>query len=169
MARSLYQMDKNSQSLNQTVRKVSSSIHPTPKNPLTFSPDGSGWVKIKPSNSATSGLVPATYTELTSSPSARPVSNAASVSTTSLAGSINSSAPSIGGRKQGPAVAPRRGAKKVRHVEALYRYDPAGEGETSMQEGEKMVLIAADQGDGWCEVESKGGRGVVPAGWVKEV
>lgn len=113
--------------------------------------------------------MPASYTELTSrSPDARPVSNAASVSTTSLAGSINSSAPSIG-RKQGPAVAPRRGAKKVRHVEALYTYDPAGEGETSMQEGEKMVLIAPDQGDGWCEVESKGGRGVVPAGWVKEV
>jgi hypothetical protein len=38
-----------------------------------------------------------------------------------------------------------------------------------MQEGEKMVLIAPDQGDGWCEVESKGRRGVVPAGWVKEV
>ena len=99
----------------------------------------------------------------------RPVSNAASVSTTSLAGSINSSVPSIGGRKQGPAVAPRRGAKKVRHVEALYAYEPNGEGETSMQEGEKMVLVSPDQGDGWCEVESKGGRGVVPAGWVKEV
>lgn len=130
-------------------------------------------MKIKPRNSPTAGLVPASYTELTSrSPDVRPVSNAASVSTTSLAGSINSSAPSIGGRKQGPAVAPRRGGAKkptLRHVEALYTYDPAGEGETSMQEGEKMVLIAPDQGDGWCEVESKGGRGVVPAGWVKEV
>ena len=133
-------------------------------------------MKIKPSNSPTAGLVPASYTELSpagnSSPSARPVSNAASVSTTSLAGSINSSAPSIGGRKQGPAVAPRRGGAKkptLRHVEALYTYGPAGEGETSMTEGEKMVLIAPDQGDGWCEVESKGGRGVVPAGWVKEV
>jgi hypothetical protein len=130
--------------------------------------DGSGWLKIKPTNSPATGLVPASYTELIS-PSARPVSNAASVSTTSLVGSINSSAPSIG-RKQGPAVAPRRGgAKKVRHVEALYTYEPNGEGETAMQEGEKMVLISADQGDGWCEVESKGGRGVVPAGWVREV
>ena len=97
----------------------------------------------------------------------RPVSTAASVSTTSLAGSINSS--TAGGRKQGPAVAPRRGAKKVRHVEALYTYDPSGEGETAMQEGEKMVLLSPDQGDGWCEVEGKAGRGVVPAGWVREV
>jgi hypothetical protein len=67
-------------------------------------------------------------------------------------------------------VAPRRGgAKKVRHVEALYTYEANAEGETAMQEGEKMVLISADQGDGWCEVESKGGRGVVPSGWVREV
>ena len=108
------------------------------------------------------------YTEMTTKASFsddRPVSTAASMSTTSLAGSINSSA----GRKQGPAVAPRRGAKKVRHVEALYTYDPSGEGETAMQEGEKMVLLSPDQGDGWCEVEGKAGRGVVPAGWVKEV
>ena len=96
----------------------------------------------------------------------RPVSTAASVSTTSLAASISSS---TAARKQGPAVAPRRGAKKVRHVEALYTYDPSGEGETAMQEGEKMVLLSPDQGDGWCEVEGKAGRGVVPAGWVREV
>jgi hypothetical protein len=157
------------------IQMASRFTHPsTSETTLTTFSDGSGWVKIKPTNSPTTGLVPASYTELISrpSPDVRPVSNAASVSTTSLAGSINSSAPSIGGRKQGPAVAPRRGGAKkptLRHVEALYTYDPAGEGETSMQEGEKMVLIAPDQGDGWCEVESKGGRGVVPAGWVKEV
>ena len=133
-------------------------------------PDGSGWLKIQPTNAGPAGLVPASYTEMTAKASLsedRPVSTAASVSTTSLAGSINSS--TAGGRKQGPAVAPRRGAKKVRHVEALYTYDPSGEGETAMQEGEKMVLISPDQGDGWCEVEGKAGRGVVPAGWVREV
>jgi len=54
-------------------------------------------------------------------------------------------------------------------VEALYTYDPTGDGEVAMEAGEKMVLIQADQGDGWCEVESKAGRGVVPSGWVKEV
>ncbi|KAM0719555.1 hypothetical protein Q7P37_003685 [Cladosporium fusiforme] len=131
--------------------------------------DGTGWLKIKPTNSATPGLVPASYAELGAKTSPRPVSAAASASTTSLAGSINSNSTPSSGRKQGPAVAPRRGAKKVRHVEALYTYDPSGEGETAMQEGEKMVLVAQDQGDGWCEVESRTGRGVVPAGWVKEV
>ncbi|KAL1591207.1 hypothetical protein WHR41_00248 [Cladosporium halotolerans] len=127
--------------------------------------DGSGWMKIKPTNSATSGLVPASYAELTSKTD---VSAAASASTTSLSGSAHS-ASGPAGRKQGPAVAPRRGAKKVRHVEALYTYDPSGDGETAMQEGERMVLVSPDQGDGWCEVESKAGKGVVPAGWVKEV
>jgi hypothetical protein len=123
--------------------------------------DGTGWLKIQPTNAGPAGLVPASYTEMTPKSSFtddRPVSTVASMSTTSLAGSINSSA----GRKQGPAVAPRRGAKKVRHVEALYTYDPSGEGET-------VVLLSPDQGDGWCEVEGKAGRGVVPAGWVKEV
>lgn len=121
-------------------------------------------MKIKPTNSATSGLVPASYAELTSKTD---VSAAASASTTSLSGSAHS-ASGPAGRKQGPAVAPRRGAKKVRHVEALYTYDPSGDGETAMQEGERMVLVSPDQGDGWCEVESKAGKGVVPAGWVKE-
>lgn len=122
------------------------------------------------------GLVPASYVEVLPSASpfhsdARPVSTmtAASASTTSLAGSIASSAPSV--KKMGPAVAPRRGGKKIKHVEALYAYQASGEGEASMEEGEKMVLIAPDSGDGWCEVERMGGqgRGVVPAGWVREV
>lgn len=94
----------------------------------------------------------------------RPVSTA-SASTSSLPAS-DAPAP----KKVGPAVAPRRGAKKtVRHVEALYTYEATGDGEVSMTAGEKMVLIQADQGDGWCEVESSGGRGVVPAGWCKEL
>jgi hypothetical protein len=29
--------------------------------------------------------------------------------------------------------------------------------------------VKGDEGDGWCEVESRGGRGVVPAGWVRDV
>lgn len=94
---------------------------------------------------------------------------AASVSTTSLAGSVSSSAPSV--KKKGPAVAPKRGGKKFKQVEALYTYAATGEGEVSMDEGERMVLITPDQGDGWCEVEKAGGagKGVVPANWVKEV
>jgi len=136
--------------------------------------DGSGWLKIKPSSfGAGPGLVPASYAELsapvTATPQSpfddRPVSTAASASTTSLAGSEGSVK-----KKVGPAVAPRRGAKKaVKQVEALYTYTPTGEGEVAMQEGERMVLLSSDQGDGWCEVEARAGRGVVPAGWVKEV
>ncbi|KAK5170120.1 Protein BZZ1 [Saxophila tyrrhenica] len=136
--------------------------------------DGSGWIKIQPSSSATSGLVPASYAEINSTPSSsttlppRPMSTA-SASTTSLAGSDTGSKPPPV-KKQGPAVAPRRGAKKtLKHVEALYTYDPTGPGETAMQAGEKLVLVLADQGDGWCEVEGKAGKGVVPAGWVRDV
>lgn len=138
--------------------------------------DGSGWIKVKPSAfGAPAGLVPASYAELqapappSKSPvDDRPLSMAASASTTSLAGSDT---PSIGAKtkKQGPAVAPRRGAKKVKHVEALYTYQASGLGEVDMDEGERMVLITADQGDGWCEVESRAGKGVVPSSWVKEV
>ncbi|WPH02335.1 Hypothetical protein R9X50_00519800 [Acrodontium crateriforme] len=135
--------------------------------------DGSGWVRIKPASfGAVPGLVPASYVELTPasmSPALddRPVSTAASESTTSLAGSDT---PSLGKlKKQGPVVAPRRGAKKIKHVEALYTYTPNAEGEVAMDEGERMVLISPDQGDGWCEVETRAGKGVVPAGWVREV
>jgi hypothetical protein len=134
--------------------------------------DGSGWIKIKPrSFGATPGLVPAAYAEVhppappSKSPvDDRPVSMAASM--TSLSGSDSGAATR---KKQGPAVAPRRGAKKVRHVEALYTYQAAGPGEVDMEEGERMVLISADQGDGWCEVEAKSGQGVVPASWVRDV
>ncbi|KAL1297471.1 hypothetical protein AAFC00_004996 [Neodothiora populina] len=152
--------------------------------------DGSGWAKVR-SSTAGEGLVPSSYMEVlpaqSTSPSPfgddpshnsnnnnnnnhsdlaiRPQSTA-SASTVSLTGSMNS-----GGKKKGPAVAPKRGAKKIKYVEALYTYAAAGEGEASMDEGEKLVLIAPDAGDGWCEVERQGDktRGVVPAGWVREV
>ncbi|QIW96449.1 hypothetical protein AMS68_001967 [Peltaster fructicola] len=129
--------------------------------------DGSGWLKIKPASGA-AGLVPASYAELrpklsSSVLSERPRSTA-SGSTASLP---ISDAPL--GKKVGPAVAPRRGAKKLRYVEALYTYAASGPGEVNMTEGERMVLIQPDQGDGWCEVESQAGKGVVPAGWCREL
>ena len=104
------------------------------------------------------------------SPSYPASANPASISTTSLAGSVSSSG-TAAGKKKGPAVAPKRGGKKIKHVEALYTYAANGDGEASMDEGERLVLVTPDQGDGWCEVERAGGqrRGVVPAGWVKEV
>lgn len=135
--------------------------------------DGSGWIKVRPTSPGSApGLVPSSYAELDaparpprSSIEDRPVSVAASASTTSLAGSDT---PSVK-KKQGPAVAPRRGAKKVKHVVALYTYQASGPGETDMEEGEKLVLVAPDQGDGWVEVETRAGKGVVPASWVKDV
>ncbi|KAH9826035.1 protein BZZ1-like [Teratosphaeria destructans] len=137
--------------------------------------DGSGWIKIKPSTfGSPPGLVPASYVELSTpevpGKEARPVSTAASVSTTSL--NAASDAESVKPKKVGPAVAPRRGGPKKAHqkfVEALYTYSPNGEGEVAMEEGERMVLVAPDGGDGWCEVEARAGRGIVPAGWVREV
>lgn len=136
--------------------------------------DGSGWIKVRPTSPGSApGLVPSSYAEISapapappsrSSVEERPVSMAASASTTSLAGSDT---PSVK-KKQGPAVAPRRGAKKVKHVVASYTYQAAGPGETDMQEGERMVLVAPDNGDGWVEVESRAGKGVVPASWVQD-
>ncbi|KAF2725807.1 actin polymerization protein Bzz1 [Polychaeton citri CBS 116435] len=138
--------------------------------------DGSGWIKVQSTNlGAPTGLVPASYAELSpfsSAPAAltRPVSQAASASTASLAESI--SAASGKPKRVGPAVAPRRAAAKkttVKYVDAMYTYDPSGDGETAMEEGERMILVTPDQGDGWCEVESRAGRGVVPSGWIREV
>ena len=135
--------------------------------------DGSGWIKVKPTSfGAVAGLVPSSYTELSAPPRPsksetpdRPLSTAASASTTSLAGSDT---PSLK-KKQGPVVPPRRGAKKVKHVEAMYTYSANGPGEVDMEEGERMVLVNPDQGDGWCEVESRAGKGVVPSSWVRDV
>jgi len=92
----------------------------------------------------------------------------------SIAASINPSSStgtlaSGGAKKQGPAVAPRRGAKKIRHVEVMYAYEARAEGELSVTDGERVVLVQPDQGDGWCEVEKGGRTGSVPASYVKEV
>ena len=70
-------------------------------------------------------------------------------------------------------MAPRRGGKKAqpdgKYVEALYDYTAAGDGETDMSAGERMLVVAPDSGDGWIEVERpSGSRGVVPSGWVKD-
>lgn len=140
--------------------------------------DGSGWVKV--SSSAGDGLVPASYVELGAAPSPSP-SHAAhqslsglsdtdrhsqySASSVSLAGSTG-----VPAKKKGPAVAPRRGAKKVvKHVEAMYPYEARTEAEHSMEEGERFVVVKRDAGDGWSEVEKAGVVKAVPANYVKDV
>jgi hypothetical protein len=109
------------------------------------------------------GLVPAAYVEritVSTSVSTRP-SSTYSNSGSSLAGSV--------GKKKGPAVAPKRGAKKLKYVEALYDYTAGSEAEHSMTEGERFVLIKEDPGDGWAEVEKGGVTKSVPANYVQMV
>jgi len=82
--------------------------------------------------------------------------------------SIGTSA-GAGGKKKGPAVAPRRGAKKLRYAEALYDYTAQSDAEHTMTEGERFVLIKEDQGDGWAEVEKGGVTRSVPASYIQAV
>lgn len=109
------------------------------------------------------GLVPATYVE--AQPLPTPTFSDRPESTYSSA----SSAPSTTGKKQGPAVAPRRGAKKLKHVEALYAYEARSDAEWDMAEGERFVLINMDSGDGWADVEKNGQTKSVPANYIQEV
>lgn len=66
-------------------------------------------------------------------------------------------------------MAPRRGAKKLKYVEALYDYTAQSDIEHSMSEGERFVLVKEDPGDGWVEVEKAGVTASVPASYVQAV
>ncbi|KAF1951212.1 FCH-domain-containing protein [Byssothecium circinans] len=126
--------------------------------------DGSGWTKVRAG--AKEGLVPTTYVEimpLTPPSSHRPESTY-SASSASIAGSVTAA-----GKKKGPAVAPKRGAKKLKYVEAIYDYTASGDAEHSMVEGERFVLINADTGDGWADVEKDGQVKSVPANYIQQV
>lgn len=112
--------------------------------------------------------MPSTYLEILpetppSSVSNRPDSTY-SASSASISGSIIAS-----GKKKGPAVAPKRGAKKLKYVEALYDYQAQSEAEHSMTEGERIVLINMDAGDGWADVEKDGSVRSVPANYLQQV
>lgn len=121
-----------------------------------------GWTSVRV-NARTSGLVPTSYLEFlpTPPPPERPASSYSS-SSASLAGSIP-------GRKKGPAVAPKRGAKKLKYVEALYDYESRSDAEWSMSEGERFLLVSNDGGDGWADVEKGGITKSVPANYIQEV
>jgi formin-binding protein 1 len=79
--------------------------------------------------------------------------------------SINTGGPSF--KRRGPAVAPRRGAKKLKHVLALYDYTAQSDAEHSISEGDRLVLVKEDPGDGWIEVEKGGATKSVPASYVQ--
>lgn len=118
-------------------------------------PDG-GWTKVKVAFKE--GLVPTAYIEILPMP--RPAS---------IVSNSGSSVQSSNTKKVGPAVAPKRGAKKLKYVEALYEYTAQSDAEHSMAEGERFVLIKEDSGDGWAEVEKGGKVASVPANYVQNV
>lgn len=118
------------------------------------------------------GLVPASYVEAAPTPSPVP---SASPGVPERPGSIYSnSSSSLAGsaappKRVGPAVAPRRGAKKLQYVEALYDYEARSDMEWTLAEGDRFVLITRDSGDGWADVERGGVTKSVPANYIQEV
>lgn len=140
---------------------------------LTNRTDGSGWMKVRAGGKE--GLVPASYVEVLAA--ATPPTTASTFSSTrpdstysaSSASTTNLAAQLTGGKKKGPAVAPKRGAKKLKYVEALYEYNAQSDVEHSMAEGERFVLINMDAGDGWADVEKDGVVRSVPANYIQQV
>ncbi|OQE37106.1 hypothetical protein PENCOP_c010G00878 [Penicillium coprophilum] len=131
--------------------------------------DGSGWLRVR--SGANEGLVPAAYVEAAPTPSPVPSANPSmpdrpgSTYSNSSASPAGSAAP----KRVGPAVAPRRGAKKLQYVEALYDYEARSDMEWNMAEGDRFVLINRDSGDGWADVERGGVTKSVPANYIQEV
>lgn len=117
------------------------------------------------------GLVPASYVEIL--PTASPVPSASPGLTdrpgSTYSNSSTSQAGSVAPKRVGPAVAPKRGARKLQYVEALYDYEARSDAEWSMAEGDRFVLINRDSGDGWADVEKGGQTKSVPANYIQEV
>lgn len=116
------------------------------------------------------GLVPASYVEAAPTPS--PVPSASPGLADRPGSTYSNSSASLAGsapKRVGPAVAPRRGAKKLQYVEALYDYEARSDVEWSMAEGDRFVLITRDTGDGWADVERGGVTKSVPANYIDEV
>jgi formin-binding protein 1 len=72
-------------------------------------------------------------------------------------------------KKKGPAVGPRRGAKKIKYCEALYAYTAQSDAEFDMQEGERFELVSMGSGDGWADVAKGGETKSVPANYIQEL
>ncbi|KAK2802211.1 hypothetical protein FQN51_004893 [Onygenales sp. PD_10] len=131
--------------------------------------DGSGWMRVRAG--ARSGLVPASYVETISipSPALSPGPSLPERPGSIYSTSSASLASSVAGKRRGPAVAPKRGAKKLQYVVALYDYEARSDAEWSMAEGDKFVLVNRDSGNGWSDVEKGGQTKSVPANYIEEV
>ncbi|KAK9466831.1 hypothetical protein V1512DRAFT_262450 [Lipomyces arxii] len=115
--------------------------------------DGTGWVLVR--NGISEGLVPFSYIEM--------------VQDMTRTSSISSSTASIAtsGKKKGPQVAPKRGAKKVNYVVALYDYIGRSDAELTIHEGDKIMLTGGNTGDGWTEGELNGVIGSFPTNYSR--
>lgn len=133
--------------------------------------DGTGWIKVRAGSRE--GLVPASYVEVlpvTPPTTASTFSSNRPDSTYSASSASTSNfTAAAAGKKKGPAVAPKRGAKKLKYVEALYDYTAQSDAEHSMSEGDRFVLINLEAGDGWADVERDGIVRSVPANYVQQV
>lgn len=104
--------------------------------------DGSGWTLVR--GASGEGLVPTSYLQMHETPSAA--------------------------KKKGPSVAPKRGARKVQYVEALYDYTAGEDNELSLQVGDRVVLTQDDtDGSGWSEGELNGVMGMFPTAYVRKI
>ncbi|EFW99324.1 actin polymerization protein [Grosmannia clavigera kw1407] len=139
---------------------------PEGREVVILEPDsGSGWVKVRAGYKE--GLVPASYVEAAPATAQNAGQSTRPTSAYSNSGSSISTVGGGASKKKGPAVAPRRGAKKLKYVEALYAYTAQSDAEHSMEEGERFVLVKEDPGDGWAEVEKGGLTKSVPASYVQ--
>lgn len=122
-----------------------------------------GWTKIK-AGMGQEGLIPTAYVEvLPSDHEFAPTQRPNSVYSDSSANSAKAV------KKKGPAVGPRRGAKKIRYCEALYAYTAQSDAEFDMQAGERFELMSMGSGDGWADVAKGGETRSVPANYIHEL
>lgn len=76
----------------------------------------------------------------------------------------------ITSKKKGPSVPPKRGARRVRYLEALYDYNAEEDNELTIRAGDKIALVQEDtDGSGWTEGELNGKKGLFPTAYAKAV
>jgi hypothetical protein len=107
--------------------------------------DGSGWTLISKSDGS-QGLVPTSYIQIQQS----------------------QAAPSTGAKRKGPEVKPRKNnQKKLSYCIVKFPYEMEEEGELTINEGEKLIVIQGDD-DGWTTGENANGeRGIFPTSYVE--
>ncbi|KAK6329740.1 hypothetical protein TWF696_003605 [Orbilia brochopaga] len=127
------------------------------KEVVVIEPDEGGWTKVR--NGMVEGVVPTSYIEMLAPPKPSPAPVELEASSSRRTSMI----------KKGPVVPPRRGGKKLTHVQAIYSYKARTADEFDMAEGDRFVLIAEDDGNGWAEVEKNGVKKMVPANYVEKV